>query len=79
MTVTNTSAAAINGPVQVVLSNLSVNATMVNNTGVRNGSPYIMVSQGALGPGASVSIAILFKNPSNGYILFTRITDSGVL
>jgi len=79
MKVTNASTVAINGPVQVILSNLSVNATMVNNTGVRNGSPYVTVSLGALAPGASMSVSIQFKNPSNGYIIFSAITDSGVM
>jgi outer membrane protein assembly factor BamB len=78
MTVTNTSAVAIGGPIQVILSHLSVNATMVNNTGVRNGSPYITVSPGALAAGASVSVSIQFKNPSNGYINYIPVTDSGV-
>jgi outer membrane protein assembly factor BamB len=78
LTVTNTNAVAINGPVQVILSKLSVNATMVNNTGVRNGSPYITVSPGVLAPGTSVSVSIQFTNPSNGYIDFIPLPVTGV-
>ncbi len=78
LTVSNSSAASVSGPIQVVLTNLSSNATMVNNTGMRNGSPYITVSTGTLAPGASVSVPIQFTNPSNGFITFTAVTASGV-
>jgi outer membrane protein assembly factor BamB len=78
MTVTNTRAVAIGGPIQAILSNLPVSVTMVNNTGVRNGSPYITVSPGALAPGASVNVSIQFKNPTSGYINYIPVTDSGV-
>ena len=77
LTVTNTTASAINGPVQVVLSALSANATMVNNTGTRNGSPYITVSAGTIAPGASVNVTLTFANPTNGFINFTPIAFSG--
>jgi hypothetical protein len=78
MTVTNTSGSAINGPIQVVLTNLSSNATMANNTGMHNGSPYITVlTTGALAAGGSVSVPIQFTNPSNGFITYTRVTYSG--
>lgn len=78
MTVTNSSGAQISGPVQVVLANLSSGATMVNNTGIRNGSPYITVSAGVLAAAASVEVSIQFTNPSNGFITFTPVIDSGV-
>jgi len=79
MTVKNTSGSAINGPIQVVLTNLSSNATMANNTGMHNGSPYITVltTTGALAAGGSVSVPIQFTNPSNGFITYTPVTYSG--
>ena len=77
LTVTNTSASPISGPVQVVLSSLSANATMVNNTGLRNGSPYITVSGGTIQPGASVAVTLTFQNPTNGFINFTPLAFSG--
>jgi hypothetical protein len=80
LTVHNTSAAPIGGPIEVVLTNLSSNATMMNNTGVVNGStPYILVSAGTLAPGGSASVPIQFKNPSDGSITFTPVAYSGVL
>jgi hypothetical protein len=79
MTVTNTSGLAITGPVQVVLTSLSSNATMTNNTGMFSASPYITVNVGNLAAGASVSVVIQFTNPSNGFINYTPVTYSGGL
>jgi hypothetical protein len=77
LTVHNTSAAPISGPIEVLLTNLSSNATMTNETGVVGVNPYILVSAGTLAPGASVSVAIQFKNPSDGSITFTPVAYSG--
>jgi hypothetical protein len=77
VTVTNTSSTPISGPIQVELTNLSTDATMTNNTGTFNLSPYITVSSGALAVGASASVTIQFQNPSNGSITFTPVTVSG--
>jgi len=41
------------------------------------GNPYIIVSAGTLAAGASASVAIQFKNPTNGSISFTPVTYSG--
>jgi hypothetical protein len=76
MTVTNTSGAQISGPIEVVLTGLSSNVTMVNQTGTLIGSPYIRVSVAALAPGASASVSIQFQNPSNGFITYTPVTYS---
>ena len=78
MTVTNTGGAAITGPIQVVLTALSSNATMINNTGLYGGSPYITTSAGSLAAGAQVSVTIQFQNPTNGFITYTPVTYSGV-
>ena len=79
LTVTNTSAASLSGPIQAVLTNLSSNATLVNKTGLYNGSPYITVSVGALIPGASVGVQIEFLNSTHGFITYIPVTDSGIL
>ena len=75
--VTNKSAASINGPVQVVLTNLSANAAMVNASGTQDGSPYVTVSPGPLAAGATASVSIQFTNSSNGFINFTPVAYSG--
>jgi uncharacterized repeat protein (TIGR01451 family) len=78
MMIANTSGAAIKGPIQVILTNLSPNATMVNNVGIRNGIPYITVSVGGLAAGASIDALIQFTNPSSGYIDYKPQTVSGI-
>jgi hypothetical protein len=77
LTVKNVGRTNISGPVDVVLTKLSANVTMVNHSGVRNGDPYITVSVGSLDAGASASVMIQFTNPSNGFISFTPVTSSG--
>jgi hypothetical protein len=77
LTVRNTSAAPIGGPIEVVLTNLSSNATMTNETGAFGGNPYIIVSAGTLAAGASVSAPIQFSNPTKGSITFTPVVYSG--
>jgi len=77
LTVKNTSGDSIAGPIQVVLTRLASNVTMVNRTGVRDGDPYITVTTGTLAPGASASVTIQFSNPSNQFIEFTSVTYSG--
>jgi hypothetical protein len=79
MTVSNTGGAPVPGPIQVIFTDLSSNATMANNTGVTGGNPYIQVSAGPLAPGASVSVPIEFTNSNNGFITFTPVTHSGPL
>ena len=77
MTVTNNGKTAIAGPVHVVLTSLSSNAAMVNNTGTVNNSPDIMATTGSLAAGGSVKVIIQFTNPSNGFINYTPVTYSG--
>lgn len=77
LTVTNKSGSAVAGPVQVVLDNISSNATLVNKTGDWNGRPYITVSSGALGAGATVNVTVQFTNRTNGFINFNTSAYSG--
>ncbi len=81
LTITNTSASTINAPLQAVLSGLSVNATLNNGNGFRNGSanPYLTVTLpgGTLAPGANVAVTLTFANPTNGFINFTPLAFTG--
>ncbi len=77
LTVKNISGDSLAGPIQVALTRLASNVTMVNPTGTRNGDPYITVTTGTLAPGASASVTIQFNNPSNHFIEFTSVTYSG--
>jgi hypothetical protein len=76
MTVKNTGTTPIGGPIRVVLINLSSNATMTNYAGFFSGRPFITVSTGTLAVGASVSVTIQFRNPSNLPITYTPVTGS---
>lgn len=76
MTVTNTSAQTIVGPVDVIITNLTPGDTMTNNTGFTGTppQPYIRVTSGNISAGGSVNVPITFTNPSNGFINFTPVT-----
>jgi hypothetical protein len=84
VTITNIGALPIIGPISLVLDNLSSNTSLTNGTGMTvnntpTGSPYILVSNGTLAPGASVSVSLQFANPAAGSITYTTriITGAG--
>ena len=53
---------------------LSSNATLTNATGSNNGEPMIQVSSTGIAAGASVSVPLTFKNPTNALIKFNPVT-----
>jgi len=61
---TNTGASAVNGPFQVVFGGLPAGVSLDNASGSRAGAPYVSVKTASLAPGASVSFAVSFSNPS---------------
>ncbi len=71
LTVTNISDSAINGPIELVLVNLK-NATLANQSGVTQGSPYItVIGSGSLGVGHSETIMLVFADPTLATITYT--------
>ena len=82
VTVTNTSAHPITGPISLVLDNLSANVTLFNASGTTDsleppaGSPY-MNANVSLGPGQSVSFALQFTDPTNAAISYTTRVLAG--
>jgi hypothetical protein len=66
ITITNTSASALSGPLALVLTNLSSGVTLANASGTFNGNPYIDVlgSGGTLGVGKSISVVLQFSDPT---------------
>lgn len=85
VTVQNATGAALTGPVELVLDNLSANATLVNQTGATAntppvGSPYITVpgTSGGLAIGASASVTLQFTNSNNSAITYTTQALNGV-
>jgi len=71
LTIANISGSAISGPIELVFLNLK-NATLVNQSGTYQGSPYITIlSSGSLGVGQSVSITVVFNDPTLAAIRYT--------
>jgi predicted extracellular nuclease len=72
LTLTNTSGAALQGPLQVELVGLVADATLVNASGSHNGAPYITLS-GNLAPGASVVVPTTFSKTGSGTVRYSAV------
>jgi len=79
VTVTNTSGAAINGPLQLRLDGLPAGVTLDNKSGEQGGAPYITMSGGTLAAGAQMTVNLTFSDPSRTPISFTPKIISGTL
>lgn len=82
VTITNRSGSTMQGPVQLVLDNLSAGSALNNKTGVTanntpNGSPYITATTGSIAPGASVTVSLQFAMPSTGGVNYYARTVTG--
>jgi predicted extracellular nuclease len=77
VTFTNTSGAALSGPLQYVLKGLPAGVTLDNKSGDFNGAPYVTLPGTTLAPGATVTVALTFTNPSKTNITFTSALYSG--
>jgi len=83
LSVTNTTGAAIGGPIEIVISNLSSPVTLTNFNGTSgcasSGSPYVTVlASGSLAAGASASVELLFRDPLLAGLTYTATITSGV-
>lgn len=67
--ITNTSGKALSGPLHLVLGGLPNGVTLDNRSGVRGGAPFVTLPQGAIAPGATVTVTATFSNP--GKLTFT--------
>ncbi|MGO9230320.1 MAG: Ig-like domain repeat protein, partial [Bryobacteraceae bacterium] len=79
VTITNTSANAIAGPLQLVLSGLPSTVTAANNTGMFQGNPFWTSSVPSLAPGASVEVIVQFSYKAGTNFGTTPTVYSGVL
>jgi predicted extracellular nuclease len=75
--ITNTSGAALTGPLHLVLQGLTAGVTLDGQSGDRNGSPYLTLPSATLAPGASISVTTTFTNPSKIGIGYTPALFSG--
>jgi predicted extracellular nuclease len=76
VTITNTSGAALAGPLNYRLDGLTAGVTLDNATGTQNGAPYITLPAG-LAAGASVTVTTTFTNPAKVAIGYTAALISG--
>lgn len=82
VTITNSTANAISGPIYLVLDSLSATTSLTNATGTTSmalptGSPYITASNGGLAANASVTVSLQFAVPAYGSISYVARTLSG--
>ena len=80
VTVTNTSAQSIPGPINVVVETLSADASVHNSAGTTSwfapGSPYV-TKAGPLASGQSVTIPIQFSDPTKQAITWITEVNAG--
>jgi N-acetylneuraminic acid mutarotase len=79
ITLKNISQQAINGPLQVVLTNLTSGVTLANAVGTFLAAPYVTANITTLAPGATVTLPVQFSDPNNARIGYTVVTYAGSL
>ncbi|HEX3877926.1 MAG TPA: hypothetical protein VHW24_13130, partial [Bryobacteraceae bacterium] len=77
LTIRNTSGAALNGPLQLVATNLTAGDTLANATGVGAAGPYITAASGSLAAGASVQVTVRIDGTQTASPTFTPKLFSG--
>lgn len=76
VTITNTGAEALTGPLHFVLQGLPEGVTLDNRSGMQGGAPYLTLPQG-IAPGASVTVSTTFSNAAKRSINYTPQLVSG--
>jgi predicted extracellular nuclease len=77
LTITNTSGAALSGPLQLSLGGLPAGVTLVNASGNRSGVPYITANASSLAAGASLTVPVAFSKTGTAAISYTTQVFSG--
>lgn len=77
VTLTNTSGAAINGPVHLLLTGLTDGVTLDNPSGVVGNEPYVTVNNATIPVGAKITFKVVFSNPARRGIGFVSKILSG--
>ena len=85
VTLTNNNPGALSGPFYLVVDALSPSASVLSPAGTTTvyaplTSPYVIIPGGSLAPGASVTVALQFVNPTNAPITYVpRVLNSIVM
>lgn len=77
VTITNTGATALTGPLHLVLQGLPSGVTLDGKSGEQGGAPYLTLLNATLAAGASVTVTTTFTNPSKVSIGYTAKLFSG--
>ncbi|MYM25912.1 ExeM/NucH family extracellular endonuclease [Duganella sp. FT135W] len=77
LSITNTSGAAITGPLQVSLGGLASGVTLVNASGNRSGVPYLTANTSSLAAGATLTVPLTFTKTGTAAISYTTQVYSG--
>ena len=80
VTVTNTGASVVSGPLQLFFAGLTPDVTLTSAINNLWGTAYVTVPGiGSLEPGQSATLSVQFKNPTTAGITFTPVIYSGSL
>jgi hypothetical protein len=71
VTITNTGGQTLTGPLHLRLQALTAGVTLDNQTGVKDGVPYIALPDASLAAGQSVTLTTTFSNPNKVGIAYT--------
>ena len=74
--ITNTSGAALAGPLQLKLRNLTAGLTLDNASGTDAGAPYVTVA-GPLNAGAAMNVPLTFSGPARSMVSYTPVLYQG--
>ena len=77
ITIKNTSAQTISGPVQLVLSGLPAGVSAVNNAGTFQGNPYWTVAAGTIAAGSSAQVTVTLAYASGTAVTATNSVYAG--
>ena len=77
VTLTNKTAAPINGKLLFKFASLTPGVSVDNATGMHEGAPYISVNSDTIAPGGKITFSVVFSNPSKGAISYTNKIYSG--
>jgi predicted extracellular nuclease len=77
VTITNTSAAPLAGPLHLVLQGLTAGVTLDGRSGDHDGAPYLTLPSAALAAGASVTVTTVFTKAAKTGFGYTARLFSG--
>ncbi|KQQ46332.1 endonuclease/exonuclease/phosphatase [Duganella sp. Leaf126] len=81
VSITNTAATALTGPLQIALKGLPAGVTLSNASGTQAGAagstPYITAPVDTLAPGATVTVPVSFTRTGSAAITYTTTVYSG--